>query len=71
MLGFATKIWYFNRMYSFFCQECIQYHLKTVMNSGKFPGYCPVCEASAPKGEVPRYGKIIGKVCHFRKTWCN
>ena len=49
----------------FFCEECIQYHLKTVMNSGKFPGYCPVCEASAPKGEVPRYGKISGKALSF------
>ena len=35
------------------------------MNSGKFPGYCPVCEASAPKGEVPRYGKISGKALSF------
>jgi len=49
----------------FFCEECIKYQLKTVMNSGKFPGYCPVCKASAPKGEDPRYGKIDGDAMSF------
>ena len=49
----------------FFCEVCIKMHLQQVMNSGKFPGYCPLCEASAPKGEAPRYGKISGKALSF------
>jgi hypothetical protein len=49
----------------FFCETCIKLQLDTIMNSGKFPGYCPICEANAPKGEAPRYGKITGKAMTF------
>ena len=49
----------------FFCEVCIKGHLQNVMNTGKFPGYCPVCQVSAPKGEEPRYGKISGKALSY------
>ena len=33
--------------------------------SGQFPGYCPMCQASAPKGQTPVYGKIDGQALTF------
>ena len=49
----------------FFCIECIQGHLKQVKTSGEFPGFCPMCQASAPQGEDPVYGRIDGKAMTF------
>ena len=49
----------------FFCVECIQGHLKQVQQSGEFPGFCPMCQASAPKDEDPVYGRIDGKAMTF------
>ena len=49
----------------FFCETCIKTHLETIVNSGKFPGYCPICLANTPKGETPRYGRITGKAMTF------
>ena len=48
----------------FFCTECIQGHLKQVLNSGEFPGYCPMCQASAPKGQEPVYVEALMVVAH-------
>jgi hypothetical protein len=49
----------------FFCVECIQGHLKQILMSGDFPGFCPMCQASAPNGEEPVYGRIDGKAMTF------
>ena len=48
-----------------FCEECIKGHLKQIQSSGEFPGYCPVCQAAAPDGDVPRYGRITGPAMTF------
>jgi hypothetical protein len=48
-----------------FCEDCIRGHLKNIQMTGSFPGYCPLCESSAPDGEVPRYGRIDGKAMTF------
>ena len=48
-----------------FCEECIKGHLKQIQSSGEFPGYCPVCQAAAPDGELPRYGRISGPAMTF------
>lgn len=49
----------------FFCETCVKMHLHTVLNSGKFPGYCPICLANTPKGQTPQYGRISGKAMTF------
>ena len=38
----------------FYCSDCVHGHLTSVLNNGKFPGYCPLCQNMAPKGEQPR-----------------
>ena len=48
-----------------FCEECIQSHLKTIQMTGLFPGFCPLCESSAPEGEEPRFGRIDGRAMTF------
>lgn len=30
-----------------FCATCIAGHLRSIQNSGNFPGYCPICEQEA------------------------
>ena len=49
----------------FFCEQCIQGHLRNVLNTGKFPGYCPICQSEAPEGQVPLFGRITGKAMTF------
>lgn len=49
----------------FFCGVCIRGHLEQVMNSGSFPAFCPLCQAAAPKGETPHYGRINGEAMTF------
>jgi hypothetical protein len=48
-----------------FCRECITGHLTQIQKSGEFPGFCPCCQASAPPGEEPRYGRITGPAMTF------
>ena len=49
----------------FFCVDCIQGHLKQIQASGSFPGYCPICESSAPLTSggqsKSEYGRIDGR----------
>ena len=48
-----------------FCRRCIKGHLTQIQKSGEFPGYCPCCQAAAPAGEEPRYGRITGPAMTF------
>jgi len=60
----------------FYCAKCIRTHLKTVLEQGIFPAYCPECrrsaetspvEGSATKSaaQVPSVGRITGPALIF------
>lgn len=49
----------------FFCQTCVGVALKDIMDRGKFPAYCPFCQAEAGEGKEPPRGAITGKVLTF------
>lgn len=51
-----------------FCEDCIRGHLNSILSSGNFPGYCPLCQSAAPENEQPRYGRIDGKALTFLET---
>jgi len=49
----------------FFCVECIEAHIQSVLDRGKFPAYCPACEVSFGVGKVPPVGAIKPKALNF------
>jgi hypothetical protein len=51
-----------------FCNQCIPMFLKSIKQSGDFPGYCPMCKDACPRGKVTRYGRITGKALGFLRS---
>ena len=49
----------------FYCAECIASTLKSALDRGKFPAYCPACEVAAGPGKIPPCGLITAKALAF------
>mmetsp|Transcript_2507 Transcript_2507/g.3614 ORF Transcript_2507/g.3614 Transcript_2507/m.3614 type:complete len:1241 (+) Transcript_2507:138-3860(+) len=49
----------------FYCNDCIQRSLDSILDRGQFPAYCPMCRAESVGKRVPDKGLITGKALTF------